>query len=88
VKGQLLVTELTLLLEQSAAQHAFRRQSAPAGLTHSLAPQVTRNQAGQLALAVQPLRHRLKFAADLVLRKHFEYSGLDGAFLTHCRLRR
>jgi hypothetical protein len=26
--------------------------------------------------------------ADLVLRKHFEYSGLDGAFLTHYRLRR
>src|SRR6516165_2966152 len=67
--------------EQSATQHAFRRQSAPAGLAHSLSPQVTRDQAGQLALAVQPLRHRLKCAADLVLRKHFEYSGLDGAFL-------
>jgi hypothetical protein len=23
-----------------------------------------------------------------VPRKHFEYRGLDGAFLTHCRLRR
>ena len=60
----------------------------PAGLTHSLSPQVTRNQAGQLALTVQPLRHPLQLAADLVLRKHFEYSGLDGAFLTHDRLRR
>jgi hypothetical protein len=38
VKGQILVAELALLLEQSAAQHAFRRQSAPAGLTHSLSP--------------------------------------------------
>jgi hypothetical protein len=39
-------------------------------------------------LAIQLLRHRLQLAADLVLRKHFEYSGLDGAFLTHYRLRR
>src|SRR6201984_1849706 len=58
-------------LEQSAAQHAFRWQSVPAGLTHSLSPQVTRNQAGQLALAVQPLRHRLEFTANLLLRTHF-----------------
>jgi hypothetical protein len=29
-----------------------------------------------------------QLATDLVLRKHLEYSGLDGAFLTHCRLRR
>src|SRR5262249_48458127 len=49
---------LALLLQQSAAQHAFRRQSVPAGLTHPLSAQVTRNQAGQLALAVHPLRHR------------------------------
>ena len=33
-----------------AAQHTVRRQSVPAGLTDSLSPQVTRNQAGQLAL--------------------------------------
>jgi hypothetical protein len=34
------------------------------------------------------LDHFSELPADLVLRKHFEYSGLDGAFLTHYRLRR
>src|ERR1700738_2716261 len=34
------------------------------------------------------LRGRLQLPADLVPRKHCEYSALDGAFLTHCRLRR
>jgi len=76
------------LLEQRAAQHAFRRQAPPPGLAYPLSPQITRHQPDQPALAIQPLRHRLQFAADLVLRKHFEYSGLGGAFLTHYRLRR
>jgi hypothetical protein len=37
---------------------------------------------------IQPLRDRLQLTADLVPGKDLEYSGLDGAFLTHCRLRR
>ena len=32
-------------------------------------------------------RDRLQRAADLVPRKNLEYSGLDGAFRSHCRLR-
>jgi hypothetical protein len=58
------------------------------GGVHFLLAQIGRHQADQFALAIQPLRHRLQLAANVVLRKHFEYSGLDGAFLTHCRLRR
>jgi hypothetical protein len=88
VKRQLLVTQLALLLEQRTAQHALGRQSAPTGLAHPLAAQIARHQADQRRLPVQPLRHRLQLAADVVLRKNLEYSGLDGAFLTHCRLRR
>src|SRR6266581_8857182 len=88
MEGQLLVAQLALLLEQRTAQHTLRRQSAPSGLAHPLAAQIARHQTYQLALAIQPLRDRLQLAADLVPRKHFEYSGLDGAFLTHCRLRR
>jgi hypothetical protein len=34
-----------------------------------LAPQITRHQPDQPALAIQPLRHRLQLVADLVLRK-------------------
>src|SRR6266852_6653144 len=87
MEGQLLVAQLPLLLEQRTAQHTLRRQSSPSGLAHPLAAQIARHQTYQPALAIQPLRDRLQLAADLVPRKHFEYSGLDGAFLTHCRLR-
>jgi hypothetical protein len=88
VKGQLFVTQLTLLLEQCTTQHAFRRQSPPASLAHPLPAQIARHKPDQPGLAIPPLRHRVQLAADVVLRKHIEYSGLDGAFLTHCRLRR
>jgi hypothetical protein len=57
-------------------------------LAHPLATEIAGHQADQRRLPVQPLRHCLQLAADLVLRKHLEYSGLDGALLTHCRLRR
>jgi hypothetical protein len=88
VKGQLFVTQLALLLEQCTAQHAFRWQSPPASLAHPLSAQIARHEADQPSFAIEPLRHLLQLAADLVLRKDLEYSGLDGAFLTHCRLRR
>ena len=40
------------------------------------------------SLADALLDYFSELPADLVLRKHSEYSGLDGAFLTHYRLRR
>jgi hypothetical protein len=54
----------------------------------TVAAQIAGRQAYQRALAIQPLRDRLQLAADLVPRKDLEYGGLDGAFLTHCQLRR
>ncbi|AJD43596.1 hypothetical protein RGR602_PB00056 (plasmid) [Rhizobium gallicum bv. gallicum R602sp] len=39
-------------------------------------------------MLIQPLRHGFQFTADLVSGKKIEYTGLDGAFLAHCRLRR
>src|SRR3984893_10480604 len=77
--SQLLVPQLPLLLEQRTAQHTLRRHSSPPALAHPLAAQIARHQTYQPALAIQPLRDRLQLAADLVPRKHFEYSGLDGA---------
>src|SRR6516164_592875 len=88
VKGQLFVTKLALLLEQRTAQHALRWQSSPPGFAHPLPAQISCHLADQRQLAIQPLRHRPQLAADLVLGKYLEYSCLDGAFLTHCRLRR
>ena len=41
-----------------------------------------------LAVLIQPLRHRFQLATNLVPGKKIEYAGLDGAFLTHCRLGR
>jgi hypothetical protein len=72
----------------SNAQRSTLSAGAPTGVAHLLLAQIGRHQTDQFALAIQPLRHRLQLAANVVLRKHFEYSGLDGAFLTHCRLRR
>jgi hypothetical protein len=88
VKGQFLVAELALLLQDRAAQHRFRRQPAPPGLVQPFAPQVTRHQAHQDALPIKPVRDHLQLAAHLVSGKDLEYRRLDGAFLTHCRLRR
>ena len=88
MKGQFFVTQLALLFEQRAAQHAFRRQPPPPGLAHPLPPQIARHQVDQPGLPIQPMRHGLQLAADVVLGKYLEYSGLDGALLTHCRLRR
>ena len=88
VKGQFLVGELALLLQDRAAQHRFRRQPAPPGLVQPVAPQVTRHQAHQDALPIKPVRDRLQLAANLVSGKDLKYRRLNGAFLTHCRLRR
>jgi len=88
VKGQFFVTQLPLLLEQRTEQHRLCRQASASGFAQSVATQIAGHQAHQHALPIQPLRDRLQLAADLVPSKDLEYSGLDGAFLTHCRLRR
>ena len=88
MKCQLLVAQLAVLLEKRTAQHRLRRQASPSGLLDPVAAQVRRHQAEQRAMRIQPVRHRLQLAADLVPGENIEYAGLDGAFLTHCRLRR
>jgi hypothetical protein len=88
MKRQLLVAQLAMLLEKRAAQDRLGRQAFSPGLPDAASAQILRRQPDELAMLVQPLRHRLQLAADLVLGKQIEYAGLDGAFLTHCRLRR
>ncbi|MBB4232699.1 hypothetical protein GGD56_006597 [Rhizobium mongolense] len=88
MKGQLLITQLTVLFEQGATQHGLRRQALAAGLLHAVAAQVLRYQPEQITMLIQPLRHGFQLAADLVFGEKIEYIGLDGAFLAHCRLRR
>lgn len=85
MKGQLLVAQLPVLLQQRATQHRLGRQTAAPGLFHLLPAQIGGHQAQQLAMLVQPLRHRLRLTADLVLGESIEYAGLDDALLAHCR---
>jgi hypothetical protein len=59
-----------------------------ADIIAALATQIAGHEAHQRVLPIQPVRDRLQLAADLVPGKDLEYSGLDGTFLTHCRLRR
>ena len=88
MERQLLVAQLPVLLEQRAAQHRFGRQALPSGGLDADPNQIARHQAKQIAMLIQPLRHRLQLVADLVRGENIEYAGLDGAFLAHCRLRR
>jgi hypothetical protein len=88
MERQLLIAQLPVLLEHRAAQHALRRQAVAARLLDPMPAQVRRDQAEQRTVLIQPCRHRLEFAADLVPGEQIEYAGLDRAFLAHCRLRR
>jgi hypothetical protein len=85
MKGQLLVAQLPILLEQRTAQHRFCRQAVPSRLLDPVPAQIVNHQTQQRAVLVEPLRDGFQLAADLVLREDIKYSGLDDAFLTHCR---
>ena len=85
MKRQLLIAQLAMLLEKGAAQDQLGRQAFSPGLFNAVSAQILLRQPDQLTMLVQPLRHRLQLAADLVIGEEIEYAGLDGAFLTHCR---
>jgi hypothetical protein len=80
VERQFPVAQLPILFEQRAAQHRFGGQALPSSRFNAAPTQVSRHQAKQIAMLIQPLRHRLQLAADLVRGEKIEY-GLDGAFL-------
>src|SRR6266852_3451303 len=84
MKGQLLVAQLPVLLEQRAAHHRCRRQAVSSGLLDPVAAQIAGRQTQQPTLSVEPLRDGFQLAPDLVLRENLKYSGLDDAFLTQC----
>jgi hypothetical protein len=72
MERQLLIAQLAVLLEHGAAQHRLRRQPLPAGRFRPIPAQVRRDQAGQLAVVIEPCRHRLQLTADLVPGKEIE----------------
>jgi hypothetical protein len=71
-KRQLLIARLAMLLEKPAAQDRFCRQTLPSGLLNPMSAQIVRHQPDEPAMLVQPLRHRLQFAADIVFGKEIE----------------
>jgi hypothetical protein len=72
MERQLLVAQLAVLLEQGTAQHRLRGQALAPGRLHPVSAQVRRDQAGQLAMVIEPRRHRLQLAADLVPGEQIE----------------
>lgn len=88
MEGQLLIAQLAVLLEERAAQYRFGRQPLPSGGLDATSTQISHHQTKQVTMLIQPPRHRLQLMADLVRGEKIEYTGLDGAFLAHCRLRR
>jgi hypothetical protein len=54
------------LLKDRAAQHCLGRQALASGRLDAMSAQVPCHQAEQIAMLIQPLRHRLQFVADLV----------------------
>ena len=80
VVRQFLTAQLPILFEKRAAQHRLGRQPLPSGGLEAVSMQVSRHQAKQMAMLVQPLQHRFQFVTDLVRGENIEYAGLDGAF--------
>ena len=72
MKRQLLVAQLAMLLEKRATQDRLGRQTLPPGLLNAMSAQILGRQPDQRAMFVQPLRHRLQLAADLVLSEEIE----------------
>ena len=52
MKRQLLIAQLTMLLEQSTAQHRLRWQALSPGRLHAMPKQIRRHQFDQLSVLV------------------------------------
>ena len=72
MKRQLLIAQLAMLLEKPATQDRLGRQTLSPGLLNAMSAQILRRQPDELAMLVQPLRHRLQLAADLVFGEEIE----------------
>ncbi len=66
MERQFLVAQLTMLLEQGAAQNRFRRQPLASSRLDAVATEVSADPAQHLAMLVKTSGHRLQFTAKLV----------------------
>ena len=72
MKRQLLIAQLAMLFEKSAAQDRLGRQTLSPGLLDAVSARILRRQPDELAMLVQPLRYRLQLPADLVIDEQIE----------------
>ena len=72
MEGEFLIGQLAVLQEQGTAQHGLGRPALPPGRLDLLTAQVLRHQSREFGMRVEPLRHRLEFASDLVPGKAIE----------------
>lgn len=81
IERQLVIAQLPMLLEHSAAQHRLRRQPAAPGRLQAPLAQVVHHRRQHAPMGIEPLRHRLQLAPQFMIEKHFVYSDLGRAFL-------
>ena len=73
MKRQLLVAQLAMLLEKPTAQDRTCRQTLSPGFLDAMPAQISSATGPmELSVLVQPLRHRLQFAANLVPGEEIE----------------
>jgi len=72
MKRQLLIAQLAMLLEKRATQDREGRQAFSPGLLDAVSAQILPRQPDELAMLVQPLRHRPQLPADLVIGEEIE----------------
>ena len=72
MKRQLLIAQLAMLLEKRAAQDRLGRHAFPPSLLDAAPAQILCRQSDEFAMLVQPLRHRLQLAPDLVIGEEIE----------------
>ena len=72
MKRQFLVAQLAMLLEKRAAQDRVGWQPLSPSLLDAAAAPILGHQPDEFAMLVQPLRHRLQLAPDLVLGEQIE----------------
>ena len=72
MKRQLLIAQLAMLLEKRTAQDRLGRQAFSSSLLDAMSEQILPRQPNERAMLVQPLRHRLKVAANLVIGEEIE----------------
>jgi len=72
MKRQLFVTQLPMLFEQGTAQHRLRRKTVPSRVLEAMSAKIGNHQTQHITMLIQPLRHRLQFAADLVRGENIE----------------